>query len=1046
MKKKLSSESGIFILRVLLSLLLCIAGVWLAIVSLSAQSPQTSSFQLAGGSIPFPSGWMSRDYANMHELWNTTPQNLASLSAEQRDEVARIRTSVTSCATHAEALHRLREVEAESAGASQYRIIGGWPALVRQQLIDKPREGDADSGENEKLFMVTTAIAAGKTVVRMDGFAPQTASPDLVSQMASMGQNWQPPVPGNSANSNSELQQLRSSPSLRMTPAASPGTSPAASSNAHSASRSSGASAATVATTNLGATDNLQIGSESEIEVSSEGSYVIVAQQCSDSSSLDGGATFTKGSFPAGHCSGGDSSLAFGKSGNFYWETIDSNTATCPSGNNCNNTQGISRSTNHGQNFSFVTNIIDCQVTSGCGFGNVPDQEHIAADRVNSSGSSQDQVYMAFRQGFGFGLTCSTDNAATWKPVAFYINGSTDFPRIRVGQDGTVYVITNNGNNIEIWSFSSCSSGLTPGLNHVTVASGINEVVCPVSGLDRCNNGNILSSHTVEVDDTNANHLYASYAANTVAPSSGQSFPGNEDVYVEESNDGGNTWSSPVQINNGTSGTGGRRFQPWVSVTQGTAYVSWFDRRASTSGSNDLTDYYAASAFDSPGLSVGSEFQVDANADPQCASGWPCGSRSPNDSGSCSSQPQLGGFCRHSPNNNMDSFTPCNFASPVCPATETCQTGSGCPKYADYTGNAAVLGRFYTAYPSATSQPGATATGGNINTFFSLAVVGPTDTTTTYTGDTSDPAGSTANVSATLVLKGTAVPVVSQTIMFTIGSQNCSGTTDSTGSASCSINLTQPGGAYTVTANFAGAGNYNASSDSVPFSINKATPNISTTPPAATTLSHSISDMATVSGGFNPTGTVTFNFYGYNDTTCGSSPVFTSTNSLSGGHATSGSYTPSLAGTYHMTARYNGDVSNNPVATTCADESVMVSATSVIGSGTIFTHNNQASFKFNFSDKNGPLTGTLTYTDVKGGIKLTSNQITQFTVLGPQATVRGGGTLANSAPKGKPIPISWAVVAVDNGTPGTPKDVFSIMISLPYYATGNLTSGNITIK
>jgi hypothetical protein len=1046
MKQKLSSESGIFILRVLLSLLLCTVGVWLAVVSLQAQ-PQANSFQLAGGSVPYPSGWMSRDYANMHELWNTTPQNLASLPANQRDEIARIRTSVTSCATHAEALHRLREVEAESVAASQYITIGGWPALVRQQLIDKPREGDADSGENEKLFMVTTAIAAGTTVVRMDGFAPQTASPDLLNQIASISQNWQPAVPGNSATSNNELQQLRSGPSLRMAPAASPGTSPAGpSSNARPAPSSTSLTATPAVTLNLGATNNLQIGSESEIAVSSDGAYVVVAQQCSDSSSLDGGATFTGGSFPAGHCSGGDSSVAFGKSGNFYWETIDSNSGTCPGSNNCNNTQGMSRSTNHGQTFSFVTNIIDCQVTSGCGFGNVPDQEHIAADRVNSSGSSQDQVYMAFRQGFGFGLTCSNDNAATWKAVAFYNNGSTDFPRIRVGPDGTVYVVTNNGNNIELWSFSSCSSGLTPGLNHVTIASGINQVVCPVSGLDRCNNGNILSSHTVEVDDTNASHLYASYAANTTAPPSTKSFPGNEDVYVEESTDGGNTWSSPVQINGGTSGTGGRRFQPWVSVTQGKAYVSWFDRRASASGTNDLTDYYAASASDSPGLSAGSEFQIDTNADPQCATGWPCGSRSPNDSGSCSTQPQLGGFCRHSPNNNTDSFTPCNFASPACPATESCQTGSGCPKYADYTGNAALLGRFYTAYPSATSQPGTTATGGNINMFFSETVVGPTDTTTTYTGDTSDGAGSTANVSATLVLKGTAVPVPGKTISFTIGSQSCSNTTDSTGLASCSINLTQTAGPYTVTANFTGMGNYNASSNSVSFTIAKVTPNISTTPSAATTLSKSISDMATVSGGFNPTGTVTFDFYGYNDTTCGSSPVFTSTNPLSGGHATSSSYTPTLAGIYHIIARYNGDTSNNPVSTNCADESVMVSATSVTGSGTIFTHNNQASFNFMVSDKNGPLTGTLTYTDVKGGMKLTSTLITEFTVLGPEATIRGAATIPNSKPGGKPIPVSFSAFAVDNGNPGTPKDMFSIQISTPYYGTGHLTSGNIAIK
>ena len=36
-------------------------------------------------------------------------------------------------------------------------------------------------------------------------------------------------------------------------------------------------------------------------------------------------------------------------------------------------------------------------------------------------------------------------------------------------------------------------------------------------------------------------------------------------------------------------------------------------------------------------------------------------------------------------------------------------------------------------------------------------------------------------------------------------------------------------------------------------------------------------------------------------------------------------------------------------------------------------------------------------------------------------------------------------MATDNGNPGTPKDTFTIQISLPYNANGNLTSGNIVV-
>ncbi len=96
------------------------------------------------------------------------------------------------------------------------------------------------------------------------------------------------------------------------------------------------------------------------------------------------------------------------------------------------------------------------------------------------------------------------------------------------------------------------------------------------------------------------------------------------------------------------------------------------------------------------------------------------------------------------------------------------------------------------------------------------------------------------------------------------------------------------------------------------------------------------------------------------------------------------------------------------------------------GTGTIFTRNNQASFSFNISDnnRNGTPSGTLTYTDVKGGIKLTSTAITGITLTGNQAYFTGYGTMPNSNPRGRPIPVSFSVTAVDNGTPGAPKDTF----------------------
>jgi len=94
-------------------------------------------------------------------------------------------------------------------------------------------------------------------------------------------------------------------------------------------------------------------------------------------------------------------------------------------------------------------------------------------------------------------------------------------------------------------------------------------------------------------------------------------------------------------------------------------------------------------------------------------------------------------------------------------------------------------------------------------------------TTIIYTGDTSADFHDTANLSATLTDTNSGLPVGAVLITFTIGSQNCSATTDSSGHAACFIVLNQIPGSTTVVANFAGAGLEQPSQTSVPFTITK---------------------------------------------------------------------------------------------------------------------------------------------------------------------------------------------------------------------------------
>jgi len=90
-----------------------------------------------------------------------------------------------------------------------------------------------------------------------------------------------------------------------------------------------------------------------------------------------------------------------------------------------------------------------------------------------------------------------------------------------------------------------------------------------------------------------------------------------------------------------------------------------------------------------------------------------------------------------------------------------------------------------------------------------------------YTGATSGQYSDTVALSATLKDLVTNSPISGKTVSFTIGTQTATGTTDASGVATASITLTQPSGAYTVTAFFAGDSNYLSSSDSKPFTIDK---------------------------------------------------------------------------------------------------------------------------------------------------------------------------------------------------------------------------------
>ncbi|MBI4518128.1 MAG: hypothetical protein HY699_20185 [Deltaproteobacteria bacterium] len=603
---------------------------------------------------------------------------------------------------HDEAVRRLAEIASERPERGRFIEVCGWPAFERRYRENLPVRGqDRPELGKEQTDWATTAVAVGERVVRLETTLAFEADQNLIDEALAIGRGLVCSARSVPDETRRRLDDLRKTPepedermdALPFDPTPvkfrDEGTPP------------------------VGLPVNVQNGiGELEIAVSNNGQNVVIAANPGYSFSTNGGATFTPvaGGTPANFPRDGDPSLAVGASGRFYYGFIGFPNGTPAAGGVTGCSTGISSATPPALGaFAFLNHAVLCP-QSGAGLC-FPDQEHIAADSQNAAAGGGDRVYSVWRNftpagpppatcgGIGSGfvtpsIVCSSNGGAAWTAPAAIAAG--DFPRTAVAPNGTVYVVYASGTNIMVNRYSACDAGLTQQTGFpVTVAAAVPNVVCPLPGLDRCNDGNTLSSHTVAVDDTNSNHVYVAYATNTAV--------GNENVVVRESTNGGVTWSAPVTVHSAATA---RRFMPWVCSEGGNAFVSWYDRRAATAANNDRTNFYVATASVEGGaLQGGPERNVTGNADPQCASGWPCQPRAMVDSESCSVQPQAAGRC-------SGSGAPCDFSTPACPAGQNCLIGNGCPKYGDYNGSGCGGGRFYSAWASATAPVGLPAAAG----------------------------------------------------------------------------------------------------------------------------------------------------------------------------------------------------------------------------------------------------------------------------------------------------------------------------------------------
>lgn len=207
-----------------------------------------------------------------------------------------------------------------------------------------------------------------------------------------------------------------------------------------------------------------------------------------------------------------------------------------------------------------------------------------------------------------------------------------------------------------------------------------------------------------------------------------------------------------------------------------------------------------------------------------------------------------------------------------------------------------------------------------------LAVASSADTQVLSLSATGAGVGQTIDATATLAGAPDAEGEISFEV-FGPGDPSCVGPALSPAPAAATVSgegeytsgsfTTDEAGTYHWSAHYTGDGtNPAADAECAAASVvAKATPSLAGNA-SDNNINAAIHDEVTVSGGFSPGGEIVFKVFAPGDSSCATA-LATSSDTLSGGQASSQNYTPQHAGEFHWTAEYKGDGNNEAVLLGC---------------------------------------------------------------------------------------------------------------------------------